>query len=356
MMCNNKADGGLDVYDWVLSPEIREYLRANHIFSVREKADIVHSGCRPVEEKRAALEILLGEAENREDWELIHDLLRLYDWSLDEMRDPRPKQVYLFLERRGCARIGEMRCQNDSTGNVAGVFDTYDQLMAHLKRLEAEWECGDAPERVDWVAYAEKWAMVDGEMDVTLGLYVYVGKGQLFIQRFKPWYLEQAQWKEWLKTAGIPCEVEGMFRGHSAENTLPLPFRNGDLVRVDIPDLEEPVYGVLNIAQLEKDRYIYLLYREDHCLHELNMSYQQIDIFSGWRVIDWTHPAAPEELPAGQELLAELSDYLHRLEKTDKIAARELYLRLPEEVPLYYPGAKTLEDLLEAARELHPDK
>lgn len=32
MMYNNKTDGGLDVYDWVLSPEIREYLRASHIF------------------------------------------------------------------------------------------------------------------------------------------------------------------------------------------------------------------------------------------------------------------------------------------------------------------------------------
>ena len=47
MMCDNKADGGLDVCDWVLSPEIREYLRANHIFSMQEKVDIVHSGCRP---------------------------------------------------------------------------------------------------------------------------------------------------------------------------------------------------------------------------------------------------------------------------------------------------------------------
>lgn len=355
-MCNNKTDGGLDVYDWVLSPEIREYLRASHIFSVREKADIVHSGCRPVEEKRAALEILLGEAENREDRELIHGLLRLYGWSLEEMRGQRPRQVYLFLERRGCARIGEMRCQNDSTGNVAGVFDTYDQLMAHLKRLEAEWECGDAPKRVDWVAYAEKWTIVDGEMDVTLGLYVYVGEGRLFIQRFEPWYLERAQWKERLKTAGVPCEAEGVFRGRSAENTLPLPFRNGDLVRVDIPDLEEPVYGVLNVAQVERERFIYLLCVEDQWFREFNMGYQEIDISSGWRVVDWTHPVAPEELPAGQGLLADLSDYLHRLEKTDKIAARELYLHLPEGVPLYHPGVKTLAELLETAQKLHSDK
>lgn len=239
-MYNNKTDGGLDVYDWVLSPEIREYLRASHIFSVWEKAGIVHGGCRPVEEKRAALKILLGEVEDKEDRERIHGLLRLYGWSLEKMRGRRPRQVYLLLERRGCARINEMRCQNDSAGTVAGVFDTYDQLVTHLKKLELEWECGDAPERVDWVAYAEKWAMVDGEVDVTLGLYVYVGEGRLFIQRFEPWYLERAQWKERLKTAGVPCEAEEVFRGRSSENTLPLPFRNGDLVRVDIPDLEEP--------------------------------------------------------------------------------------------------------------------
>lgn len=355
-MRDGKTGVGLDVYDWILSPEIRDYLRANHRFSVREKVDIVHSGCRPVDEKRTALEALLGEAEDVEDRELIRDLLQLYGWSLDELRGRQPGQVYLFLERRGCDRIGEMRFQNDSTGNVAGVFGTYDQLTAHLKKLEAEWECGDAPERVDWVAYAEKWVMVDGDMDVTLGLYVYVGDGQLFIQRLEPWFLRQARWKERMKTVGISWEAKDVFRGCSAGNPLPLPFRNGDLARVDIPDLEEPIYGVLNIAQLEKDRYIYLLYIENHCLRQLNMSYQQIGLSSGWRVIDWTHSAQPSELPAGQEILAELSDYLHRLEKTDKIAARELYLRLPEEVPLCRPGVKTLDQLLETAREFHADK
>lgn len=349
MICDNKTDNGVDVYDWVLSSEIREYLRANHRFSVREKVEIVQGGCRPVEEKRAVLEALLGEAKDGKDRELIQDLNRMNDWCLEELQRECPGQVFLFLER-SFRRIVELSCYY-RTGNVTGVFCNYDEFMAFLDNFAAEYELSEDPTRVDYVAYAEKWVMVNGKMDTALRMNLYVGGGRLFIQRI--WH-----WRSWEDRLGdISWEADRVFDQFcKTVDRLPLPFQNGDLVRVDIPDLEEPVYGVLNIAQLEVDRYIYLLYIEDHCLRRLSMSYQHIDAFSCWRVIDWTHPATAEELPAGQEILAELSNYLHRLEKTDKIAARELYLRLPEEVPLYHPGAKTLEDLLEAARELHPDK
>ena len=306
-----------------------------------------------MEEKRAVLEALLGEAEDGKDRELIQDLNRMNDWCLEELQRECPGQVFLFLER-GFQGIDELCC-NSSTGNVAGVFYTYNEFMAALNNFAAEYELAEDPTRVDCVAYAEKWVMVDGKMDTALGMNLYVGGGHLFIQKIWPWDMEHS-WKD--RLGDISWEAAGVFTGQFCKTAgrLPLPFRNGDLARVDIPDLDEPVYGALNIAQLEVDRYIYLLYIKNHCLRQLNMSYQQIDISSGWRVIDWTHPATPEELPAGQELLAELSSHLHRLEKTDKIAARELYLRLPKGAPLYHPGAKTLEDLLEMTQGLHPDR
>lgn len=218
-MNDKRANRGLDVSNWILSPEIREYLRANHRFSVKEKVGILHGGCRSVEEKRATLAILFGEAEDEEDRETIQCLLQLYNWSLDEMRNQQPKQVYLFLEHRSNDPISELRYQFDCAGSVAGVFDTYDQLMAHLRELEVEWECADDSEYV------------------------------------------------------------------------------------------------------------------------------------GWRVIDWTHPAQPSELLAGQEVLAELSDYLRQLWETDREASEDMYLWISEDVPLRLPEDVTLEELLELARE-----
>ena len=44
-----------DVYDWVLSPEIREHMRTARPLTVEEKADIIDGGCRPIADKYAAL-------------------------------------------------------------------------------------------------------------------------------------------------------------------------------------------------------------------------------------------------------------------------------------------------------------
>lgn len=343
-VCHNRMGSGLDVYDWVLSPEIREFLRPFYGSFVWEKAGMIQGGCRPVEEQRAALNALLEETEDGEDRESIQALVRMHGWCLEELRRECPGQVFLFLER-GCQRIDELSW-NGSTGNVAGVFHNYDEFMVGLDNFAADYDLA----RVDCVAYAEKWVMTDGKMKAALGMNLYTGGGRLFIQRIWPWDVER-KWEE--RIGNIPWQAERIFAGEhwgAIAGMLPLPFRNGDLVQVDIPDLEEPIYGVLNIAELDLDRYRYLLYIEDHCLRQLNMSYTYIGVSSGWRIMDWTHPATPAELPAGQEILVELSDYLHRLEETDEKAARELYLRLPNDLPLYHPGAATLEELLEVAR------
>ena len=53
-MCNENQTKP-DVYDWVLSPEIREHMRTARPLTVEEKADIIDSGCRPIVDKYAAL-------------------------------------------------------------------------------------------------------------------------------------------------------------------------------------------------------------------------------------------------------------------------------------------------------------
>ena len=53
----------LDVYDWILSPEIREHMRTNYPLSVGEKIQIICGGFRSIEDKNTALRALLEEAE-----------------------------------------------------------------------------------------------------------------------------------------------------------------------------------------------------------------------------------------------------------------------------------------------------
>ena len=73
-MCNENRTK-LDVYDWVLSPEVRDYMRTARPLTIEEKADIIDSGCRPITDKYAALTDLLRKAEREEDKALLTDLL-----------------------------------------------------------------------------------------------------------------------------------------------------------------------------------------------------------------------------------------------------------------------------------------
>ncbi len=65
-MCD-EGQTKLDVYDWVLSPEIREHMRTARPLTIEEKADIIDGGCRPIVDKYAALTALLREADREED-------------------------------------------------------------------------------------------------------------------------------------------------------------------------------------------------------------------------------------------------------------------------------------------------
>lgn len=55
-----------DIYSWILSPEIREYLRGNYKPDLMERQALIRSAYRPVEEKLSALQELLREAETEE--------------------------------------------------------------------------------------------------------------------------------------------------------------------------------------------------------------------------------------------------------------------------------------------------
>ena len=89
----------LNVYDWVLSPEIREHMRTARPLTIEEKADIIDGGCRSIVDKYAALTALLRKAKRGEDKALLADLLKLYGWAFEELHSQRPGQVFLFQER-----------------------------------------------------------------------------------------------------------------------------------------------------------------------------------------------------------------------------------------------------------------
>ncbi len=180
-----------------------------------------------------------------------------------------------------------------------------------------------------------------------MGLSIYLSDGKIIIQNFDPWYLEDVQ-KDGYETLGIHYEAGCLHSCCIGHTTVPLPFLSGDLVQVEVPGMLKPRCGVVTVTEA-LGRCIWLAYIEDSCLKRMDLSYRYYDLTSGWRVIDWTRPIRPQELPEGHSRLAEMSDALHKLDEQDVAAIESLFFsalgeehvrhprkvfRTPESIPL----------------------
>lgn len=321
-MCDGKKQTVPDFYGWIVSQEIRDYLRQNHQFSFEEKIQLICGACRPLEEKYNALRALWEESEGEEKV-LAGELVRLHDWAFDQLRQETPGQVFVFMEELGC----DTGRDDTRYHGVDQMFRTYEELAAYIKEREG-WYC-EKPRGRDAIgkeAFIEKWAPVDGTMEAIIAFSLFYKEGRLYIQRFFPWWLTHAHGKEADARAehlGISEDAMYLY-DNDLMNDLPLPFRTGDLVRLETPDWDGPLYGVLGVFEA-CGRYMSMIYIKDGRLNMISLRYWWIDLVSDWQTIDWLRHAEPSELPPGQELLVEMGKYLRRLEQENVYAAEEMF-------------------------------
>lgn len=326
MKRNRKVIALTDLYDWILSAEIRDCLRAGRRLSFDEKAGIIHTAYRSLEEKREALRELLGEAESPEDREALMQVCGLYDRASAHLRGETPGQVFVCIGSRSC-EPGETIWH----GPVWGVFHTYGELMEYLEnrmgyRIDSHTapclpDAAYGPEDISETARIEKWAYAGGRMECVISFGLFCIQGRCCFRDF---------------LADLPGrkEVSGraweLLHFDEGRNPLPLPFRPGDLACLDPPCWEEPLYGVLEIFDA-LGRYVNMHYMKGSGLRSISLTYWNIDLTPGLPVIHWLHHAKPPQLPDGQEPLAELSSGLHRLAGRDIEAAERVFLGMPKQ-------------------------
>lgn len=185
----------------------------------------------------------------------------------------------------------------------------------------------------------EKWNKINGKMERVLDLEMCVDHGHAFTYRF-------AISRDKYKKMEIPFDTEVAHNGQF-RTTLPLSFQNGDIVRIDLPVLDEQVYGVVYMFDA-LGRYMYFAYIEDGYLKNLDLCYRDLDMFSGWRVIDWTHLSQISELPPGHELLAEISESMRRSDFDSKakiMVHKVFYCRKNRLFKTHISLAELLEDI-----------
>lgn len=333
----------IDIYSWVLSPEIRDYLRTARPLTIEEKAEIIDGGYRSVEEKHAALTILLQEAEREDDKALLTDILLLYDWAFEELHSRRPGQVFTF----------QAAIMSNGPYDVKGLFRTYEELTEYLKEVETSCQnCSlEYPYGVSFEGLVNKWAEIGGKMQCVLSLGIFLVDRKIIIQDFGPWYLDDVL-KNKYKERKISSKAVRFRR--TGNTTIPLPFHTGDLVQVQTPEMVWPRYGVVIVKEAagRDRRCVRMAFIENYRIEHMDLSYQKFDYSSDWRVIDWTRPIRPADLPEEDRMLAEWSEALHKLDEKDVAGIDKLFYGVAGDpldlsrMAFHTPVPFTLEELL----------
>jgi len=306
-----------DIYSWILSPEIREYLRGHYHPDLLEKQALIRSAYRPVEEKLSALQELRREAETEEERVFLEKVIETYRLAIREIRLCRRNEFYLC---RTALQFG------GDTGLYAYPFNYLGEIETEICRSYEELSGGDpsvyCPVSCGYTV--EKWRC--GKVWEPMFSFDLRPMGKEY--RTTRFYLYDAL----LERISLTREEMERSCGPEERHPYPLPFSTGDLVCLDPPLFERPVYGILCSwisAAYDGKRFTLLGYIENGQFRPMDLSEQEIAFDgSGYRVIDWLRRASPEELPAGQGIFREIGTRLRCLNRRDWTAAKDQFLQI----------------------------
>lgn len=80
-------DEAFDIYSWILSPEIREWMRKRPHMSITDQATIVYHAYRSVEDNLQAMTWLLARAEEGEEWDCLEQAAAYLRFAVRQMED-----------------------------------------------------------------------------------------------------------------------------------------------------------------------------------------------------------------------------------------------------------------------------
>lgn len=308
-----------DIYSWILSPEIREYLRGNYRPTLMEQQALIRGAYKPIEEKLSALQELLGEVETEEDRIFLEKVIGVYQFAIREIRECRRDEFYFY---RTAIQFG------GDSGLFAFPFTYLGDTETGICR-SYQWNSGKNESfycPVSCGYQVEKWRC-KGKWRPVLSFDRKPINEEYRTTRF---YLYDTLMKQTKMTQ------EEWVKSYDPERPHPylLPFSTGDLVYLDAPLFERPVYGVLccwtsDHPDRSGERYMLLGYIENGRFRPMDLSGHDV-AFGGseYRVVDWLHSVSMEELPAGQEILGEIGAYLRRTNHQDWVAAKYQFMHI----------------------------
>lgn len=308
-----------DIYSWILSSEIRDWMRKKPPMPVLTQANIVFCAYRSVEDKLQAMTWLLSRAEEeeKEDLEQAAAYLRFVGRQITSGKNSGPGR----WDRK---EIWMARCRYHDYGCKDRDFtDTY---LFYSYEEAKKW----AEEYLDdpfFFCDLQKWLLGKEGPKELMECHLRRVGGELCVTN--AWLDEK------LSGVEVPCQID--------YGRLPcrLPFLTGDLVKLDGPVFDEPVYGVWCdepryheynwIGRFKSHEERAMRYKEedeDYPYTADSMERCRLDGAFELSIIDWLHPASEEELPKEQKKLAKIGRELRTMRKKSSREAEERFLNI----------------------------
>lgn len=272
-------DGKLDIYAFMRSKEIRDYMRINESFDLEDTIYIILKSMNPYRLKLEALKILgcdqsLSEQERRH----VLYVTRCVERILQEIYSPESPAVIAMNE---CVSVdGEEMNEYEVSmkeRNSIGYYVTYQDLLEQYSEYVPEEDEPLPLYKIDLFYQESKWRNYN---PIRFAATWFDGKIEIFSIHVD---------SEWGEEHSFKSSITDYFcYGRMGQYSLPFPSMSK--VKLQTPFMREPLVGILDSSLDGCGCWYHFFYPNDRrglSGSFMDFSYYGIDICSDLMVFDW---------------------------------------------------------------------
>lgn len=266
----------VDVYDLIRSPEIRDFLRKEGNLDIFDKEQIILHSYISIHQKMAMLK-QLADIGNEEEAGLIREMHNILAEYLDQIYHPAVRTIFM-LENYQPYLDG---CFIRENNTLANAYDTVDEMIEEY--LESYSQDGQGMSLYGLASVVQ--VPQDDKLRTPFAFTLFWIDGKWQIKDIIVYD------KKNLKTRGF--SEDAVFRLIATGGSYPLPFENGNRLKLQLPFMEEPFYGILSSWKDCYGQWYHHLYDENDIEEKksIGLSYAEVDLTSLYSSLDWIEGA-----------------------------------------------------------------
>lgn len=268
--CPGHVDIPPDAYGVIRSDSIREYLQKEDSLDIFEKEQLILHSYTPVWQKTALLEQLALSGSGKER-SAVEEMCRVYTEATGMIRTPPDRTLFILEVISMEWEVWYLRCEPV----MSRAFDSVRETEEAMEQMARGYKTAPFFGRVTAVQNP----LDEKARDLfRADIFMIDGRWQ-----FRDISLDEGQLERYAASQDILKRMRDISRRHT------LPFEDGCRLRLQMPFMQDPVYGVLK-KQRSRDGELEQ-YLEVGPGEWVDLSYQEIQPCSGYSTLDWIERA-----------------------------------------------------------------